>query len=131
MTPDTRTALKKVRRFARENPLTANRIGVTALIDALFDAALLSTSPGEPEPTEASALRAEIRRWACYCFTRHGHDAHLYNELAKLAGMEPPGADHGIECGFIGDPKQPDIYIELPDSCGDVMSKEDEYGKLD
>lgn len=43
----------------------------------------------------AAALRAqaqtqeELRQWAIYCFNKYGHDAHLYNGLAKMAGMEP------------------------------------------
>ena len=101
MTPDTRTALEKIRKFieyARYElkpgpPVVGTQFPTQVCADRELTRidALLSTSPGEPEPNE----------------------------------------DHGIECGFIGDPKQPDIYIELPDSCGDVMSEEDEYGKSD
>jgi hypothetical protein len=38
---------------------------------------------------EAALTRANIRAWAIYCFQKHGHDAHLYNGLAELAGMAP------------------------------------------
>lgn len=49
-----------------------------------------------------------------------------------LGAVTDLGADHGIECGFIGDPKQPDVWIiDPPDVCGEVMSEEDEHGKLD
>lgn len=47
-----------------------------------------SAAPPTAAPPDID-LRAEIKRWAIYCFKRHGHDAHLYNGLAKLAGMEP------------------------------------------
>lgn len=38
--------------------------------------------------------------------------------------------EHGIECGFIGDPKQPDVCIELPDVCGAILRRgvTDEHG---
>ena len=39
--------------------------------------------------TRMDVLRAKIREWAIYCFRKHGHDAHLYNGLAEMAGMEP------------------------------------------
>ena len=60
------------------------------------------------EPTlDAETLRTQIRQWAEYCFIKYGNDAHLYNGLAALAGMEPAvavprpvaGADYTYECG--------------------------------
>lgn len=48
--------------------------------------AALSASPARPID-EVAALRAEIRTWAVYCFTKYGSDAVLYNGLADLAGM--------------------------------------------
>lgn len=42
-------------------------------------------------PADLVALKKEIQRWALYCFTRHGNDAHLYNGLAALGGVSPDG----------------------------------------
>ena len=54
------------------------------------------------QPAGALDFRANVRKWAVYCFQKHGDDAHLYNGLAELAGMEPWGSvPRCPDCGLV------------------------------
>ena len=60
--------------------------------------AALASPPAEDD------IRAAIQGWALYCFKRHGNDAHLYNGLAALGGVDVDGKGWQAQAPPASDP---------------------------
>lgn len=71
--------------------------------------AALASPPAEDD------IRAAIQGWALYCFKRHGNDAHLYNGLAALGGVDVDGKGWQAQAPPASDP--PRLGCESPSNC--------------
>lgn len=55
-------------------------------------------------PPVENDIRAAIQGWALYCFKHHGNDAHLYNGLAALGGVDRDGKGWQAQAPPASDP---------------------------